>query len=237
MVRFEEFVESTRDVETSEELKALYLEAVQEEGYENVLLTSVVGTNVTELHWLRFPDGYPEHYFEQHWDQIDPIFKCALRSRRPFLWSAVFESIKLSKRQQVLMEECKNLGVHSGILFPLHGPGNKLDILSISRRGMEGGNPDRLHLLHSISIQAWTRFLELTEKERFQKPEGPILTAREVEVLKWCKDGKSYSDIGEILSVSRKTVEFHVANAMNKLGANNKVTAVVIAIQLGLLDL
>ena len=49
--------------------------------------------------------------------------------------------------------------------------------------------------------------------------------------------GKALFRYGEILSISRKTVEFHAKNAMDKLGASNKVSAVVMAIQRGLLEL
>ena len=61
------------------------------------------------------------------------------------------------------------------------------------------------------------------------------LTPREREILDWVKQGKSYVDIAEILSISPRTIEFHIANVMNKLGASNRVSAVVIAMRRGIL--
>ncbi|MHA1165701.1 MAG: LuxR C-terminal-related transcriptional regulator [Alphaproteobacteria bacterium] len=61
------------------------------------------------------------------------------------------------------------------------------------------------------------------------------LTPREKEILGWVKQGKSYADIAEILSISRRTIEFHIGNVMNKLGASNRVSAVVIAMRRGIL--
>jgi DNA-binding CsgD family transcriptional regulator len=61
------------------------------------------------------------------------------------------------------------------------------------------------------------------------------LTAREVEVLKWTGDGKSSQDIADILILSRNTVEYHVKNAVHKLGVANKTAAVVRAALLGFL--
>ena len=200
---------------------------MQAEGYENLIFTSVRDGDVNQLHWLQFPDGYPEYYFENAWDTIDPILACALRARRPFLWNDAVNEGDLSKPQINFLNECEDIGVHSGIAYPFHGPGNQLDILSISRRTADLANQEKLGLLHSISIQTWTRFLELTEEQRFPELEDIVLTAREIEVLQWSKAGKSYSDIAEILSISRKTVEFHISNVMNKLGANNKISAVV----------
>jgi DNA-binding CsgD family transcriptional regulator len=63
------------------------------------------------------------------------------------------------------------------------------------------------------------------------------LTAQEVECLRWCKEGKTNWEIGEILGISQKTVEFHVGNTMKKLGAGNRITAVMMGIKNGLISL
>src|SRR5689334_19892436 len=63
------------------------------------------------------------------------------------------------------------------------------------------------------------------------------LTAQETECLRWCKEGKTNWEIGAILAISAKTVEFHLANAMRKLGAANRITAVVIGIRRGIIRL
>jgi DNA-binding CsgD family transcriptional regulator len=60
---------------------------------------------------------------------------------------------------------------------------------------------------------------------------------RERECLRWCKAGKSAWDISRILGISERTAQFHISNAMAKLGAPNRITAVVMAIQRGLLSL
>jgi len=61
------------------------------------------------------------------------------------------------------------------------------------------------------------------------------LTPGETEILGWVKKGKSYTDIAEILSISRRTIEFHIANVMNKLDASNRVSTVVNAMRRGIL--
>ena len=66
---------------------------------------------------------------------------------------------------------------------------------------------------------------------------SPRLTDKEVECLRWCKEGKTNWEIGEILLISEKTVEFHLRNLMKKLGATNRMTAVVAAIKCGLISL
>jgi DNA-binding CsgD family transcriptional regulator len=63
------------------------------------------------------------------------------------------------------------------------------------------------------------------------------LTPQELECLRWCKEGKTNWEIGEILAISEKTAEFHLGNAMRKLGANKRITAVVMGIKQGIISL
>jgi DNA-binding CsgD family transcriptional regulator len=53
------------------------------------------------------------------------------------------------------------------------------------------------------------------------------LTEREIEILKWTAVGKTADDIALILSMKKRTVHFHVANAVQKMGVCNKTAAVV----------
>lgn len=62
-----------------------------------------------------------------------------------------------------------------------------------------------------------------------------MLSAREIEVLRWTSDGKTSCEISEILNISERTVNFHVNNAMEKLGTTNKTAAAVKAAILGML--
>lgn len=236
MLRFEEFVEASRRVATPEELAELYADAISAEGYENCVLTSFRGRNVEHIAWFKFPDGYVDAYLHNRWQRIDPVLGCSLRASRPFSWSDVTERTVLSGNQVAFLEECKDLKVHTGMSFPFHGPHQRLDLMSISRRVADAPNAELANLLHAISLQAWTRYQELTDRGLFVDPDV-VLTKRELEILRWCKDGKTRAQVGEILSISAKTVEFHMRSIMDKLGANNHVAAVVVALQRGLIEL
>ena len=63
------------------------------------------------------------------------------------------------------------------------------------------------------------------------------LTTQETECLRWCKEGKTNWEIGEILDISPKTVEFHLGNVMRKLGTANRITTVIMGIKLGIIPL
>lgn len=61
------------------------------------------------------------------------------------------------------------------------------------------------------------------------------VTEREVEILRWVREGKSNQEIGNELGISPLTVKNHVQKILRKLGASNRAQAVSIAISSGLL--
>ena len=61
------------------------------------------------------------------------------------------------------------------------------------------------------------------------------LTRRERECLLWVAEGKTIADTGEILGISDKTVEKHLATARAKLDALTTTQAMAKALRLGLL--
>jgi DNA-binding NarL/FixJ family response regulator len=78
----------------------------------------------------------------------------------------------------------------------------------------------RSRLAHSAKI----------ETPRFQ------LTDREREALTWVSRGKSSSDIGVLMNVSERTVNFHVNNIIRRLGVATRVQAAIRCALLGLID-
>lgn len=61
----------------------------------------------------------------------------------------------------------------------------------------------------------------------------PQFSQRKNEVLKWMVEGKRNAEIATILCLSSRTVEKHVAEILLELGAENRATAIVRAMELG----
>jgi DNA-binding response OmpR family regulator len=53
------------------------------------------------------------------------------------------------------------------------------------------------------------------------------LGSRERETLTWAARGKTFTEIGEILGLSRRTVEFHLDSARRKLGVPTRTQALI----------
>lgn len=62
------------------------------------------------------------------------------------------------------------------------------------------------------------------------------LTSRELEVLRLIRDGYRNKQIAGRLAIAETTVNFHIRNLVDKLGANDRTHAVTIAIRRGLLQ-
>jgi DNA-binding NarL/FixJ family response regulator len=63
------------------------------------------------------------------------------------------------------------------------------------------------------------------------------LTTRELEVLRLIRDGHRNKQIADRLAIAETTVNFHIKNLVDKLGANDRTHAVTIAMRRGLLQL
>jgi DNA-binding NarL/FixJ family response regulator len=57
-------------------------------------------------------------------------------------------------------------------------------------------------------------------------PAAPVLTAREIDVLRLVTAGASNPDIGKALHISRRTAEHHVEHILAKLGVTSRTAAV-----------
>jgi DNA-binding NarL/FixJ family response regulator len=64
---------------------------------------------------------------------------------------------------------------------------------------------------------------------------SPILSPRELEVLRLVAQGHSNKQAAHQLSISEATIKFHVTSILTKLGADNRAQAVRIASQQGLI--
>ena len=64
-----------------------------------------------------------------------------------------------------------------------------------------------------------------------------VLTAREIDVLRYVASGNRNRDIAERLFISEETVKVHIKHIMEKLSASDRTQAVSIAIRRGILQL
>ena len=87
--------------------------------------------------------------------------------------------------------------------------------------------------LYPAGIRALMR--EYLERERTGETHRDLLTPREEEILKLVAEANTNDEIGELLHISKKTVERHRANILEKLGMRDRVQLTRYAIRRGLI--
>ena len=65
---------------------------------------------------------------------------------------------------------------------------------------------------------------------------GELLTPREEEIVKLVAEAHTNDEIGALLHISKKTVERHRANVLEKLGMRDRVELTRYAIRRGLIE-
>jgi len=100
-------------------------------------------------------------------------------------------------------------------------------VLQIGARQLE------IAVVSSIGPNEWlfrlTDSTLVVEEEVLQKTLA--ISSRESEVLLWVSRGKSNREIGEILTISPRTVDKHIAQIFTKLGVANRASAAARAVK------
>ncbi len=97
-----------------------------------------------------------------------------------------------------------------------------LDAIAALARGEARVDPRLQHAL----------FTEMRGRES----DRPLLTPRELEILRWMADGDSAPAIGRELFLATATVKSHQAHIYEKLGVSDRAAAVAEAMRQGLLE-
>lgn len=176
-----------------------------------------------------YPAEWQARYAQQGYLENDPTVKHGMTSLLPLAWS---ESLFAGARP--LWEEARAYGLQVGWAQASRTPDGAAGLLTLARSHEPLSESELRRSEATMSWLAHAAHQGLSRMQRRDCP-TPVLSARETEVLRWMADGKTSSEAAAILDLSERTVNFHVANALVKLGAANKTAAVVKAALLGLL--
>ena len=89
-------------------------------------------------------------------------------------------------------------------------------------------------LAPSVTRRLLDRFAHTLPGEEKPPPELASLTERELEVLKLLASGLSNAELAERLFLSETTVKSHISSVLRKFGLRDRVQAVVLAYEAGL---
>lgn len=181
-----------------------------------------------------YPASWVADYFDEQRYFDDPVVMIGGDLSEPFLWSSVISATSLQPSTEEFMALAADNGLREGLTFSARTPAAEAAKTLIS---LETGRTKVLHE-HKHIVQyilphiheAWRRQQGAAQGQT----EIPRLTLREREIIKWAYEGKTAWEIGVILSISERTVKFHLMNIYRKLDVSNRPHAVAKAMRFGL---
>jgi LuxR family transcriptional regulator, quorum-sensing system regulator SolR len=235
-----------KDARSQEEVFFCIERAGREMEFDKAMYASKQYTSLTQprLHiQTNYPEAWVAHYTQQSYAQRDPVMIQTMKTQSVVVWTeALFESERqmwkeaqshglcvgwgLAVQQQpdtvglvVLARESGALGISEQ---QRKEPGLRWLTYCAEQRMTQLRQARRLAQQGAAASLAWAK---PTEKE-IRNP----LSERECEILRWTADGKTAEDIGLIMSVATRTVNFHLNHIMSVLVVPNKTAAVARAL-------
>jgi LuxR family quorum-sensing system transcriptional regulator SolR len=222
-------------VASEQELLAHLIEIAREFGFDYCaygIRLPVPVTRPPTLMFNNYPKVWQHRYKERAYLKVDPTVRHAMVSTTPVVWSNT-----LFEPTPDLWEEARCHGLEVGWAQAARDANGAVGMLTLAR----GAEPLREIELDATEARlVWLAQLAHHAMANLITPNlvpemHVAMTTREKEVLLWTAEGKTSYEIGQILSVSERTVNFHINNVVNKLGASNKTQAAVKAGMLGML--
>jgi DNA-binding CsgD family transcriptional regulator len=177
-----------------------------------------------------YDEKWTGRYLAQGYQRVDPVVRRAAASSLPFEWGVEADRRLMDRQQWQIFDEAAAFGVVRGFTIPVHHSGGQVAALTYATDEAEGaflrGVAQNQHVLHLMGIYFHAHVARLVARASSSVLES--LTPRELECLTWASRGKSATDIGTILSISRHTAVFHMENAKRKLGVRTVYQAIAV---------
>ncbi len=214
--------------------------ALTELGLDHISYLAVnIPTQKTALPLLAvtYAPEWQRHYYQNNYVDIDPVVKAGLGGLLPIDWAQVDRSQRVVQR---FFSEAQDFDIgQQGLSFPIRGRMNEFALFSVTsdvsdiewQKMRPTIVPQLLLIAHHFHHYALLN--AGVEAPNY----GAMLSQREKECLRWRASGKSDWDISQIMSISERTVKFHLENARAKLDALNTTHAVAKALATGAIAL
>ena len=241
MAAFEHYLEEANKAKTPEELFDIFLKHLRKYGYDKVLFALITDHKDIDLKagigvLRNYPADWMAYYFENEFDKIDPVATYALHQSEVFEWSAIGKNVELLPVQKKCLNMGIEAGLNNGIGLALRGPNNQVAGIGLASSEKKDACEFNADLITAYCNHFYAAYKRLHQKVDLN-PQNIVLTNREREILKWTATGKTDDEISDILKISRHTVNMHFRHIYGKLDANNRIFAVVKALNCGLVTL
>ncbi len=243
------FVREANRITEVKELRSLLEGIVQTLGFDYFALVhhvNIYQTNGDVVYLFDFPQAWADQIDRRGYFSDDPVLVACEKSAAPFAWSEVSRIVKLTGRQQEILQSAKDAGLGGGFTVPIHVPGEHTRRLLVQhphRPRLPRARAARRALCGLFAFEAARRLVQrraLTTQTKVQMTSKPKLTRRQLDCVVLAGRGKSDRDVGQILGISDQTVHQHMEEAKRKYEVATRMQLVVRALfdsQLAFADL
>jgi len=179
-----------------------------------------------------WPREWLSYHTRQGYEAVDPVMAQARQTILPVEWSQQIPA-QAPERLATLTNDARQFGIATGIALPVFCSDGRRGVFCFAGERAALSESERT-ALHLIALLANSRML-LPRSGVTTKV--PSLTGRQMQILQWISTGKTNQEIGEVLGISSRTVEAHVANISARMGTKNSVHTVALAAAHGLITL
>lgn len=179
-----------------------------------------------------YPTEWQERYAREAYLAVDPTVAHGIRSVAPLVWTE-----HLFRSAPAFWEDAHAHGIRYGWAQSHYDAQGSVGMLTLARSHEALTDVELKKNMFNLSWLMQAVHEQMTRIVLAKQPRLPAvaLTAREIEVLRWTADGKTSGEIGQIMDISERTVNFHINNSLEKLNAVNKTALVIKAAMLRLL--
>ncbi len=219
--------------EREDPFKDLLLKMREKFGLDHVAYAGFNPMSGTVHGHVTYDDSWTQHYARQGLYRIDPTLNEARRSVAPVDWSR----LEHNDNFRAVFRDAHDFGItDTGLTIPVRGPFGDVGGLSVTSdlKPTEWRKLKQNIISDLQQVAANVHDLVMQSNPLMRALSAPQLSTREVEILQWTAAGKSQQDIGDILSISHRTVEVHLRSSRQKLQALTTTQAVGRAIALGI---
>jgi DNA-binding CsgD family transcriptional regulator len=179
-----------------------------------------------------FQPEWAQRYIASGYGGQSQIVREVLLTDKPYSWGDVVTR-GVDSKQKRIKDEAGDFGLGDGLFTPVRWHDGSYAAVALA-----GPKPqlDDGFVRTSASVVSSYFAVESRRLGCGTERIAPRLSARQRECLAWVRQGKSSGMIGQILGVSVRTVDEHLAEACRKLGVRTRIQAAVAASLAGLID-
>jgi LuxR family quorum-sensing system transcriptional regulator CciR len=196
------------------QLRALLADASKELGFDHFALLHHASLGSPQRTYVRidnYPEGWVRELLNGGFAVDDPVHHASRRTNSAFSWEDIGQLIRLSGRQQTILEKSRRFGLGTGLTTPANVPGEPSGSCSFAVRRGRDLPRQRLMCAELIGAHAFRAARRIHGMPA--RALRPHLSRRELQCLRLVALGKTDWEISRILGISAETARQYVKRA------------------------